>query len=457
MAELDWQFEAIPDDHRFSHILSFSDWIAHEREDLVDRACSFVGEMGGVDQALHEDREVILISAPGLSLQDLAAPFTAWWDDVKGGDPPWEDLLKRQSSAAHGVLKSAGFKKRNHTFNRQTAPDVWQAIEVRRLDDGTARIEIGIYVDGVSELLDRPVRRAWITEVECHIRDPLGGRHYVPLSADSAEITELMTDVIVPGLERLKTREDLRAASGDGRHKLGMRRPANVVIACLAALDNDRSTARAVLQQTFDDANRHARPGILALGERLGLEPLITGVDATLSTADEETLAWWSSTHQARLDELQRLVDRFPLDRRLFALGRRKRDLRILPATDSMDLLWQWLVARVSQLPDLVERGAEVPPRYVGYAFQDLTEEEKVLAELLSAYMFEAVRESVREVVWGFDMGGAIAIRGAKAETILSRGQQIMAWLSEPPVTVADPRRANMLADRVRWLIDELS
>ncbi len=448
--ETEWGVEASPDHPVFTHIVGFSDWIAHEREDLVARAAEFLGRVAGIDRAVHEDREVIGLVAPALTTEQMAGIFEPWWGEARRSDPPWEEALKQLSSAAHTVLKPAGFKKRKHTFNRQASADVWHVIELRRLDDDTARIDIGIYIDGVDVrrgLAEK--RRTWISEVICHIRDPLGGRHIIGLQAEPGSVADLLAGEILPRLEVLRSRPQLRAATDDGRRKLGMHRPANVVVATLAAMDGDRAVARTVLQQAFEDANRRARPGILAAGENMGLEPLTTGADKTLTVADEARLEAWVARQQDRLDELQRLVDANPVG------GRLRKQARISTGRAALSALWRWLVRRA---PDWGPSGAEptMPARYAGTTFDVLSDEHKAMAELLTGLMFEIARREVPAVAWDYDQNGALAIRGRRTLPILGRGQQIISWLLDPPATVPSPEDANMLESRIDWLVAEL-
>ncbi|NNL68680.1 MAG: hypothetical protein HKO70_01795, partial [Acidimicrobiia bacterium] len=161
MSEPEWDVEATPDDPMFSHAVSFSDYIAHERDDLVAQAAAFLD--GLVVRAVHEDREVIRLEAPGTDSREIARQFGPWWIEVRDRPPPWEEILTRLGKVAHTVLKPAGFKKRKQTFNRQASDDVWHVIEIRRIDDHTGRIDIGIYIDGIDAVRGRAGERpGWI-------------------------------------------------------------------------------------------------------------------------------------------------------------------------------------------------------------------------------------------------------------------------------------------------------
>lgn len=67
------------DDPRFTHQLSFDDVVAHRRERKIARLVEQLGAEPGVEEALHEDREVVLIRAPGLSGADVEAIVAGLW------------------------------------------------------------------------------------------------------------------------------------------------------------------------------------------------------------------------------------------------------------------------------------------------------------------------------------------------------------------------------------------
>lgn len=70
--------EAI-DDSRFTHQLSFDDAVAHRQERKITRLVEQLATVPGVEEAVHEDREVVLVRAPGLSLPELESIVAANW------------------------------------------------------------------------------------------------------------------------------------------------------------------------------------------------------------------------------------------------------------------------------------------------------------------------------------------------------------------------------------------
>ena len=67
-------------DHvRFTHQLSFDDGVAHRQERRIGRLVDQLAEKPGVEVAVHEDRDVVLIRAPGLSGAELEAIVAGLW------------------------------------------------------------------------------------------------------------------------------------------------------------------------------------------------------------------------------------------------------------------------------------------------------------------------------------------------------------------------------------------
>ena len=64
------------DDPHFTHQVSFDDYVAHRQERKIARL---------VEQAVHEDREVVLVRASGLSGPDLEAIVATLWKRRSGG------------------------------------------------------------------------------------------------------------------------------------------------------------------------------------------------------------------------------------------------------------------------------------------------------------------------------------------------------------------------------------
>ena len=67
-------------DHaRFSHQLSFDDAVAHRQERKIARLVELLAAEAGVEETVHEDREVVLVRAPALSAAELESMVAALW------------------------------------------------------------------------------------------------------------------------------------------------------------------------------------------------------------------------------------------------------------------------------------------------------------------------------------------------------------------------------------------
>ena len=70
--------ESIDDPH-FTHQLSFDDVVAHRQERKITRLIEGLTAEVGVEEAVHEDREVVLVRAPGLSDAELETIVAILW------------------------------------------------------------------------------------------------------------------------------------------------------------------------------------------------------------------------------------------------------------------------------------------------------------------------------------------------------------------------------------------
>lgn len=64
----------------FTHLITFDDVIAHEREGRVEAVVDLLGQQPGVERAVQEDREVVLLSAPQLEMPELEATVARAWE-----------------------------------------------------------------------------------------------------------------------------------------------------------------------------------------------------------------------------------------------------------------------------------------------------------------------------------------------------------------------------------------
>lgn len=76
--------EAI-DDARFTHRVSFDEVISHRQGRRIARLVEALAAEPGVEEAVHEDREIVLVRAPGLSAPHLEVTVAALWKRRAGG------------------------------------------------------------------------------------------------------------------------------------------------------------------------------------------------------------------------------------------------------------------------------------------------------------------------------------------------------------------------------------
>jgi hypothetical protein len=70
---------AIIDESRFTHQVSFDDVISHRQGRRIARLVEALAAEPGVAEAVHEDREIVLVRAPGLSGSELESIVASLW------------------------------------------------------------------------------------------------------------------------------------------------------------------------------------------------------------------------------------------------------------------------------------------------------------------------------------------------------------------------------------------
>lgn len=73
------------DDPRFTHQVSFDDVVAHRQEARIEHLVTRLVDEPAIEYAVHEDREVILARAPGLSDAELERVVERLWKRRRGG------------------------------------------------------------------------------------------------------------------------------------------------------------------------------------------------------------------------------------------------------------------------------------------------------------------------------------------------------------------------------------
>ena len=75
-------------DGEWTHTVWVDDWIAHLHEDVVEAYVAHVQGREGVVEAYQEDREVIVVIAPGLAAEVLGSEAHRWFRERLPPSPP---------------------------------------------------------------------------------------------------------------------------------------------------------------------------------------------------------------------------------------------------------------------------------------------------------------------------------------------------------------------------------
>jgi len=171
------------------------------------------------------------------------------------------------------VLRSAGFKKRRHCFNRVTSaglvhvvyfwqhpkePPAWTEVPgLRERRYGTFRLDFGVYVPSMTR--SGSPQGSWINEYNCHLRRTIGqllgdnaGDWWWPLSdpeADNVAHTALV-DHGLPWLDRFPDHECVfQAFKASGALGVGMSPAGALDVAQMLSAINRDEEARSVLEE----------------------------------------------------------------------------------------------------------------------------------------------------------------------------------------------------------------
>jgi hypothetical protein len=111
-----WIERLDPDDRFADFELGFSDVAAHPYQALVRATVDVLAAVPGVVEVWHEDREVVLVRAPGVAPAQLADVVDRFWldalqrtdpDPAYGDDVYAPDLTRAGSLAPVGVVRRA--------------------------------------------------------------------------------------------------------------------------------------------------------------------------------------------------------------------------------------------------------------------------------------------------------------------------------------------------------------
>jgi hypothetical protein len=77
--------EALGEDDPFTHVVSFDDVVAHRHERRIAGLLQVLADHPAVEEAVHEDREILYVRAPALSAADLEKIVAGAWSSRRAG------------------------------------------------------------------------------------------------------------------------------------------------------------------------------------------------------------------------------------------------------------------------------------------------------------------------------------------------------------------------------------
>jgi hypothetical protein len=165
------------------------------------------------------------------------------------------------------LLKRAGFRKRRHSFNRETEPGIVQVVNFQLGRNLYRRftINLGVYVPEM--VLDEHERRdGWVNEYDCQLRQRIGRLLDQPTDVwwsldDPAEAASAVAHALessgLPWLDRVSSRQKiLESYELFGAASVGLMPRGAVQIAWLVK-ESDRARAEAILRDYLQEALRH--------------------------------------------------------------------------------------------------------------------------------------------------------------------------------------------------------
>lgn len=351
----------------------------------------------------------------------------------------------------HQQLKSAGFRKRKHLFNRATPADLVHVIEAVATESNHVRLQVGVFSHRLAALLDPDgTERAWIAFEHCHFRDPLSlrdpddadGRGYHAAFAGRV-LMERLTSQVIPFLDNLQDMSDLVGVVP--RDSIwGYELEARPLIRLLAER-GDTLRAQALLQREYAASGPERRVELRALAASL---PQIAFEASDEVETDESFLAEWAEAELEHGTELRRLVsdapDAIPRGRFPEVLAKPRYQVRpegMLDGTrESLDELWRWVLAIH---PQLTHHVSDPTPMESRYRFPSvLTTAELWLAELLSVYVAQVLRRRTPHLRWALDDNAHLGLAGnGTFFDLLDRICLAVLWVKQPPLEQAEHLR----------------
>ena len=214
--------------------------------------------------------------------------------------PPAESMAAVVTHCAP-ILKSSGFRKRRHSFNRALPSDLVHVVDFQMgpFDPpgteyvppfrvnlyGRFTINLGVYVPEIARRLDSS-RNGWVNEYDCHMRQRIGAvmpdrvDTWWPLD-DPPRAAEAAADALeghgLPWLDDYRDHDAITAAYlRDQREHLGMAPAAGLHVGLMLLERGDHATGSSVLREYIrQPLNSAHREYVVELLTRQGLQELL--------------------------------------------------------------------------------------------------------------------------------------------------------------------------------------
>lgn len=438
--EEDWRIdEAAEDDAEVSHVLAFDEGLAHDREDLVAEAVTFLETLPGVTAVEHVEREYVEIAAHDVSTSHLTEALRVWWEAAKGEKRPWMVAVDRAAGMVAELTAAHGYRR-----------DGWQL--TRTPDAGLSHTIIldHAFGRGPGEDLLTVAGQVRFTQPRAQAFTIMRWTGAIEAGADLAGA---ITGHVLPMLEPLSTLDAALEQWAQGRSILEGGRwprtsPESLFYTQVLVTRGRLDEAGQVFQQEFERSQPQQRQHLLNLAEEYGVSRPVTAAASPLLSLDEEaTLAAWQANTTAMVDQLRDLTG-----------------LRLDGSRGSLDKLWAWLRGNRDRLQTTFADATPALdiPYYGPLTGSDIMSGRlpfepwyRMTVELVTAYLGQVVMKQAPGTQWGVDGDGALAMARGGGTGLLWRVAGILHEVFGAPPDRFRPHQLRGLGDdMVRWVKD---
>lgn len=200
------------------------------------------------------------------------------------------------------LLKTHGFNKRRHSFNRKTPgglvhvldfqmgpympPGTQELPPIRVNLYGKSTVNVGVFVPQLAPLVGRPTPKAWVNEYDCHLRHRIG--ELLPERADTwweledpALAGQTVHDAVdryaIPWLDRITAADDIFAIyRAEGRLALGLPPAGPLYIGLLLLAEGNELAAEGTIRAYLsEDLHPNHRKYLAEFLPKVGLGHLV--------------------------------------------------------------------------------------------------------------------------------------------------------------------------------------